>query len=186
MIVCTTSSSTCHQNLIPKKFIFLTDRLTLPEKALVTGNQQLYLNGLTVSIFHVISTYKFFLPVGVFIIIPPMITQPPSDTTADLYSQVQLTCGATGNPQPVIHWFKDGERVSTSEADPPTLLLEEMALNNRGLYHCEATNAAGKVVSDVSVLNVKSKSLCCLNLLVSKHVCVCYLIANTVIRYCAV
>ena len=91
--------------------------------------------------------------------IPPTITKPPSDTTADLYSEVELSCVATGNPQPIIHWFKDGKRIFMSDADPPTLVIEEMGLNDRGLYHCEATNAAGKDVSVSSVLNLKSKSL---------------------------
>ena len=93
------------------------------------------------------------------IIIPPTITKHPSDTTADLYGEVELSCVATGNPQPIIHWFKDGKRIFTSDADPPMLLIEEMSLNNRGLYHCEATNAAGKDVSMGSVLNLNSKSL---------------------------
>ena len=93
------------------------------------------------------------------ITIPPTITKPPSDTIADLYGRVELTCVATGNPQPIIHWFKDGKRLSMFDADPPTLLIEEMTLNDRGLYHCEATNTAGKDVSVASVLNLRSKSL---------------------------
>ena len=93
---------------------------------------------------------------GVIITIPPTITMGPSDTTADLYGEVELTCLATGNPQPVIHWFKDGKRFFTSNADPPMFLIEEMSLDNRGLYHCEATNTAGKDVSVSSVLNLKS------------------------------
>ena len=93
------------------------------------------------------------------ITIPPTITMGPSDTTADLYGEVELTCVANGNPQPIIHWFKDGKRMFMSDADPPMLLIEEMSLDNRGLYHCEATNTAGKDVSVSSVLNLKSKSL---------------------------
>ena len=91
------------------------------------------------------------------ITIPPTITKPPRESTVDLYSEVELTCEATGNPQPIIHWFKDGKRIFMSDADPPTLLIEEMDLNHRGLYHCEATNTAGKDVSVASVLNLKSK-----------------------------
>ena len=92
------------------------------------------------------------------ILVPPTITKHPSNTTADLYGEVELTCVATGNPQPIIHWFKDGKRISMADADLPTLLIEEMGLDNRGLYHCEATNTAGKDVSVSSVLNLKSKS----------------------------
>ena len=92
---------------------------------------------------------------GVVVRIPPTITNPPTDTTAELYGQVRLTCVATGNPQPIIHWFKDSKRLSMSDADPPTLLIEEMGLDDRGFYHCEATNSAGKDVSTESVLNLK-------------------------------
>ena len=91
------------------------------------------------------------------ITIPPTITKAPSDTTADLYGEVKLTCVATGNPQPIIHWLKDGKRMFMSNADPPMLLIEEMGLHDRGLYHCEATNSAGKDVSVTSLLNIKSK-----------------------------
>ena len=94
---------------------------------------------------------------GVIITIPPTITMGPSDTTADLYGEVELTCVASGNPQPIIHWFKDGKRILMSNADPPMLLIEEMGLDYRGLYHCEATNTAGKYVSVSSLLNIKSK-----------------------------
>ena len=93
------------------------------------------------------------------ITIPPTITNPPNETTADLYDTVELTCVATGNPQPIIHWFKDGKRIFMSQADFPTLLIEEMGVDDRGLYHCEATNSAGKAVSMGSLLNLKSKSL---------------------------
>ena len=95
----------------------------------------------------------------VIIIIPPTITNPPSDATADLYGEVELSCVAIGNPQPIIHWFKDGKRIFMSDADPPTLVIEEMSLDDRGLYHCEAANTAGKDVSVRSLLNLKSKSL---------------------------
>ena len=91
------------------------------------------------------------------ILIPPVITNPPTNITTHPYSEVRLTCVATGNPEPIIHWFKDGKRLFTSDADPPTLLIEEMGLKDRGLYHCEATNTAGKDVSTGSVLNLKSR-----------------------------
>ena len=91
--------------------------------------------------------------------IAPTITKPPSDTTADMYGEVELPCVATGNPQPIIHWFKDGKRIFMSDADPPMLLIEEMGLDDRGWYHCEAINTIGIDISVRSVLNLKSKTL---------------------------
>ena len=118
---------------------------------------------------------------GVVIIIPPTITNPPSDTLAYLYSQVELTCVATGNPQPIIHWFKDGKRLFTSDADPPILLIEEMGLDDRGFYHCEATNSAGKDVSMVIVLNIN-----CTLVLTGLYKYECLLLINSFTRYCAI
>ena len=98
------------------------------------------------------------------IMIRPTITKPPNDTVADVYGEVKLTCAATGSPQPTIHWFKlkDGKGISITNADPATLLIEEMGLDDRGLYHCEDTKRAGKDVSVGSVLNVKGRSSNCL------------------------
>lgn len=92
--------------------------------------------------------------------IAPKLTQPPLDTSASLYSEVSLTCGATGSPQPVIKWFKNGAILfRDTAADSPILIISEMSVADRGFYYCVASNSAGSVVSGTVVLNVDGMEL---------------------------
>ena len=100
--------------------------------------------------------YHSFSPSDVVVGIHPEISSPPVNTAASLYSTATLSCLATGNPRPVIHWFRDGERVSNASADSPTLLVEEMGLDDRGFYHCEASNPSGSSVSKAVTLSTTS------------------------------
>ena len=90
--------------------------------------------------------------------VPPVITQPPIDTVGQIYSEVKLTCVATGNPQPTILWYKDGRRLTDAVADFPTLVFPELGLSDRGFYYCEAFSFQnGKRVRDTSetvILNI--------------------------------
>ena len=72
------------------------------------------------------------------IYILPEITQPPRNTSGNLYSTVNLTCRATGNPIPTILWYKDDVLISNDNNDPSVLMFTELNLNDRGFYHCEA------------------------------------------------
>ena len=87
----------------------------------------------------------------VLIELPPVITKPPVNTVGQLYSQVELSCVAIGNPQPTILWYKDGQRLTNAVADFPTLVFPELNLNNRGFYYCEAFSLqSGQKMSDMS------------------------------------
>ena len=44
---------------------------------------------------------------------PEIATQPQNDTTTE-GRNVTLTCNATGNPEPVLSWFKDENLVKSS------------------------------------------------------------------------
>ena len=101
--------------------------------------------------------YHFSLSTDVVVRINPEISSPPVNTVASLYSTATLSCLATGNPRPVIHWFRNGERVSATSADSPTLLVEEMGLDDRGFYHCEASNPSGSSVSKAVILSATSQ-----------------------------
>ena len=92
---------------------------------------------------------------GVVIEIAPEITQPPVDTSAVLYSEVVLTCLATGSPQPAVKWYRNGARLfEDADVDSPTLIVPEMGIADRGFYHCVASNSVGSVVSGTVVLNI--------------------------------
>lgn len=92
---------------------------------------------------------------GVVVEIAPRITQPPLDTSAALYSEVVLSCLATGSPQPAIKWYKDGGRLfQGADVDSPTLIISEMSVEDRGFYYCVASNSAGNEVSETVVLSI--------------------------------
>ena len=100
--------------------------------------------------------YDSFSSSDVVVRIHPEISSPPVNTAASLYSTATLSCVATGNPRPVIRWFQDGERVSNASADSPTLMVEGMGLDDRGFYHCEASNPSGSSVSKAVTLSATS------------------------------
>ena len=79
--------------------------------------------------------------------VPPQITQPPKNTSGNLYSTTNLTCKATGSPIPTILWYKDDVLIPNDNSDPSVLLFSELDLTDRGFYHCEARSRIdGKIV----------------------------------------
>ena len=82
----------------------------------------------------------------------PTLTEGPVPQQAQLSQRVSFTCIASGSPQPLIRWYKDGTPLQ--ERAGHVLLFEEVALSDRGFYHCTATNARGAVTSDPVLLRL--------------------------------
>ena len=83
----------------------------------------------------------------------PIIIYPPEATYVPLYSKVNLSCVATGYPQPVITWYKDDERIDN--AITPFYIIEALTLDTRGLYSCSASNEEGMDESDKAYIKIK-------------------------------
>ena len=82
----------------------------------------------------------------------PNIEVHPVDTIVELYQSASLICIATGNPAPNILWYKDNVIFSNTNSDPSVLLFDEINLDDRGFYRCEAENIInGRIESDVSI-----------------------------------
>jgi len=81
----------------------------------------------------------------------PQIITGLQTVTVNLYQSVNLTCVASGNPQPSIAWYKDG-RIITGESSP-LLVIQEVELSDRGVYNCTATNTLG-TASSSAVINI--------------------------------
>lgn len=84
----------------------------------------------------------------------PFIKSNPKDQKVEPNAPVTLSCGASGNPLPVIRWFKDRVPLTGPGAVGSEYVIPELAAADRGRYHCEASNGLGHPVksSEATVL----------------------------------
>ena len=101
---------------------------------------------------HIMLHYQLIIVVTIYIL--PKITQQPTNTSGNLYSTVNLTCRATGNPIPTILWYKDNVLIPNDNNDPSVLMFFELNLKDRGFYHCEARSLIKENVISVNSSHV--------------------------------
>ncbi|KAK6638440.1 hypothetical protein RUM44_008869 [Polyplax serrata] len=80
---------------------------------------------------------------------PPIIIQGPLNQTLPFKTIGALPCKATGNPTPVISWYRDGvplvsglDRINISETG--NLVIQELEKVDSGYYTCVASSVSGK------------------------------------------
>ncbi len=106
---------------------------------------------------HLGATYsqKAKITVHVF----PSFTKVPEDVTVKAGTTARLECGATGHPQPVVAWQKDGgddfpaarqRRMHVMPTDD-VFFIVKVKSSDEGVYSCTATNDAGTIVANASV-----------------------------------
>ncbi|XP_078282906.1 roundabout homolog 1 isoform X3 [Rhinoraja longicauda] len=92
---------------------------------------------------------------------PPEIAEHPTDLAVFWGEPATLNCRAEGRPHPVIEWYRNGERVETSNDDPLShrTLLPHGSLfffqvsqrrkgkSDEGIYTCVARNHLGYALS---------------------------------------
>ena len=85
----------------------------------------------------------------------------PVDTVTLLYSPVQLTCEAVGQPLPVVRWYKDGVAITPHNEHTPTLEILELNIDDRGFYYCSASSVIGgntvSVFSPTVLVSIEGK-----------------------------
>ncbi len=99
----------------------------------------------------------FFLHTEVINDFPPRITSPPEPQLSNLYFPVNLTCIASGTPEPNITWYKDDERIPDQRL--PFLYLPEFQLDDRGFYHCVAENVIRMELDEGTILTTPSHDI---------------------------
>jgi len=88
----------------------------------------------------------------------PVLTEHPVSLTVPRGEPATLNCGATGDPEPIISWYKDGSLLDLEGGGDHIVLLPGGSLfflrtleSNRnkdsGSYHCRAENRDGAVQS---------------------------------------
>jgi len=77
----------------------------------------------------------------------PQITIPPENLRVPIDSAVYIRCSATGAPEPIIRWTKNGRKFQISDRFVQTddfLKIEQTKVADTGYYGCHAYNLAGK------------------------------------------
>ena len=77
------------------------------------------------------------------VVSPPRFTvKPPAKVVAWVGGSLKLNCSATGDPQPVINWKKQGGQllVGRSQQINGALVIRGITMNDKGIYICVAVN----------------------------------------------
>ncbi|KAM4020614.1 hemicentin-2 [Anomaloglossus baeobatrachus] len=69
-----------------------------------------------------------------------------SSVSANLREPVTLECEGSGTPPPTVTWWKDGRPVG---AQGPQLQIQDLSIDDEGVYTCVAANRAGESRQDV-------------------------------------
>ena len=74
---------------------------------------------------------------------PRFTVKPPMSIFAVLGDTLTLNCSATGDPQPVISWRKQGGHlpVGRNQQINGALVIRDITKNDTGYYICTATSA---------------------------------------------
>ena len=78
---------------------------------------------------------------------PPSITTQPTERKDKLFDKVTLMCSADGDPNPVIRWYKDSVALEGPQSVGGVYSIDRIKPEDRGTYHCEATNTVGTAIS---------------------------------------
>ena len=102
----------------------------------------------------------------IIISVPPELTTYPINQTKIEGENVTFTCDATGNPEPIFLWTKDGAAVNTTlkisfSSDIKRLFITNVNRADSGEYVCRATNYIGDHQSNLASLNVYCKNILC-------------------------
>lgn len=87
-----------------------------------------------------------------FFVAPQILRQPPEVATARIGERVTLSIEASGSPPLQVQWMRDG--VPLEGANDPSLTLEDVSVEDGGVYTAHVLNPAGRVVSEPVVLQI--------------------------------
>ena len=105
----------------------------------------------------------------VVVSLPRFTSKPPSKIVSMLSSTVRLNCSATGDPQPIISWRKQGGQlpVGRSRQINGVFIITNLKQSDTGNYICTATSAGVFDVEAVTFLEMQRGEM-----MILKNVCV--------------
>lgn len=80
----------------------------------------------------------------------PTIISPLKSIACSLNARINLTCEATGTPEPKVTWFRNGQLLSnnyTMQISENVLSIHSFDINDEGVYQCFAQSSAGETQS---------------------------------------
>lgn len=103
--------------------------------------------------------------------VAPTLVSGPVDTAQLTTTTVDLPCNVTGQPRPLVTWFKDGVTLVRSDGylnasvaasaggrlavlEEGSLRIQQVQHSDQGSYSCAASNPNGTVASNTSFLTV--------------------------------
>ncbi|XP_044166813.1 hemicentin-2-like [Acropora millepora] len=91
--------------------------------------------------------------------LPRFTSKPPSKIVSMLSSTVRLNCSATGDPQPIISWRRQGGQlpVGRSRLINGDLIITNFQQGDAGNYICTAASASVFIVETVSSLEIMTQ-----------------------------
>ena len=106
------------------------------------------------SIFEIKLIITGFFLFTVFVRSAPVFVTQPSEQRILLGDMANFSCIVTGEPQPSITWFIDGQVIPDEVT--PYYIITTVAIANRGFYRCSASNSEGTVTSTDAPLFIAS------------------------------
>ena len=93
----------------------------------------------------------------VVVSLPRFTVKPPAKAIASLGETLTLNCSASGDPQPVISWKKQGGQlpVGRSQQSNGQLIIRNLQLNDAGNYICVVTSAGVFNIETVTYAEVR-------------------------------
>ena len=76
----------------------------------------------------------------------PVVKELPEKTTIIVGEKAELTCEASGDPQPSVTWSKDGDTSiprANFNNDGKVLVIRDVIPRDSGVYECTASNSFG-------------------------------------------
>ena len=105
----------------------------------------------------VIEVYSIFFQCDFLLLVPADITEIRGEQTVHEGSNLQLTCEASGKPEPNITWTKEktGNQGNTGLLqEGKVLTIKEISRNDSGTFNCAAYNGFGEADSQTVHVNV--------------------------------